>query len=537
MSLYTGYALLATGVISIITFAAGSTVYQSLTTATMTSVMGILTASAFTATGLVVLYITSIVVSSTADSLFENALTAPDGRRLAGVSGIIGTIALTAVWAAPLESRSLAGLVGISLRSSPTQLHGGAAALIISAFVGLYAYLTVTGGSYNSLETTSNTSPATPSNTETATGRQTAVTTPRTTEVASVDESPPERTDWTANEETESNSSTELEDLPDSGHTPETNESDGENTQETDLDMPGEAETESSTSSTNTSKSTQQDSTVDAPEKTEIRGMEDVDLTDYQFDWVSRTNVDMTDVGGMDNVKQEIQQDIVKPMKEEPEKAEKFDIPLPNMLLHGPPGTGKTYLAKALATELGYPFVDLSGSDITSKWVNESAEKVGDLFAEAEQLAGEVGGAVIFLDELDAVLPERQMDSHEEDRKVVNEFLSHLQESARKRVLFVGATNKRADLDSAATRNGRIDKEIFVGEPDEKARVEIFKAQLDGRPHSLDDNDIKELAEMADDVVAADIEAVVNQAARNAAYGRDASEIEWEDFEMAIDDF
>lgn len=255
---------------------------------------------------------------------------------------------------------------------------------------------------------------------------------------------------------------------------------------------------------------------------------------DYQFDWTTRIEVQIADVGGMDDLKDELKRDIINPMKKDPEKAERFDIPLPNMLLYGPPGTGKTYLAKAVATELGYPVVTLSGSDITSKWVNESSQKVGKLFDEAATIAAEAGGAVIFLDELDSVLPERQMDSHEEDRKVVNEFLAHLQEATRNRVLFIGATNKPGDLDDAARRNGRIDKEIFIGEPDFEARIEIFKAQLADRPHSLEEEEIEQIARATDGVVAADIEHLVTEAARTAAFGRDAEEIEMADFRSAL---
>jgi len=262
---------------------------------------------------------------------------------------------------------------------------------------------------------------------------------------------------------------------------------------------------------------------------------EHIDTEDYQYDWVTETDVDMTDVGGLGDIKKELRQDIITPMREEPKKAEKFAIPLPNVLLHGPPGTGKTHLAKALATEIRYPFVNLSGSDVTSKWVNESTEQIGQLFDEAEALAEVAGGAVIFLDELDAVLPERQMDSHGEDRKVVNEFLSHLQESARERVLFVGATNRRDDLDPAATRNGRIDKEIFVGEPDHEERVEIIKAQLNERPHDLNQRDIEYLAGKIPNAVAADIESLVNQAARHAAYGRNGDRIKARDIEQQLD--
>lgn len=273
---------------------------------------------------------------------------------------------------------------------------------------------------------------------------------------------------------------------------------------------------------------------IEKDERDPLPDGDGIDTENYQLDWNLETDVAFDDIGGMEKVKKEVEQDIIRPMKEEPEKAEKFDIPLPNVLLHGPPGTGKTYLAKALATELGYPFVHLSGSDVTSKWVNESAEKVGNLFDEAESLAGDVGGAIIFLDELDAMLPKRQMDSHEEDRKVVNEFLTHLQESAQKRVLFIGATNRRNDLDPAATRNGRIDKEISLNEPDYDARVEIFRAQLAGRPHSLSESELEDLAAATEGVVAADIESMVNQAARNAAYGRNGDQIELQDLKRQL---
>lgn len=259
------------------------------------------------------------------------------------------------------------------------------------------------------------------------------------------------------------------------------------------------------------------------------------DISEFEFAWELKTEVQMADVGGMKRVKKELYHDIMKPMKEEPEKAEQFNIPLPNILFHGPPGTGKTYLAKALATELGFPFVQLTGSDVTSKWINESSEKVRSLFDEAERLAEEEGGAVIFLDELDAVVPERTGNSHEENRKVVNEFLGHLQKASRE-VLFIGATNKREDLDSAATRNGRIDKEIFVGNPDKEARTKIFAAQLADRPHDLGEEEIERLATETDGATAADIEAVVIQASRNAAFWRDGDQITWRDIKSAVND-
>lgn len=255
------------------------------------------------------------------------------------------------------------------------------------------------------------------------------------------------------------------------------------------------------------------------------------DLSEVEFDWVWKTNVRMADVGGMSDIKDELYQDIYRPMNA-PDKAERFGISIPNLLLYGPPGTGKTYLMRALATELGFPFVELSGSDVTSKWINASSEKVSTLFDEAEQLAEDVGGAVIFLDELDAVLSERSGELHEENRKVVNEFLARLQDTSQNQVLFVGATNKRGIVDRAALRNGRIDKEIFVGKPDEKARKKIFEAQLRDRPHGLTEDTIEELAKSTEGVTAADIEAIVEQAARNAAFGRDGNQIERTDIDL-----
>ncbi|MFB6197943.1 MAG: 26S protease regulatory subunit, partial [Halobacteriaceae archaeon] len=261
-----------------------------------------------------------------------------------------------------------------------------------------------------------------------------------------------------------------------------------------------------------------------------------VDHGDLEYPWVRQTDVSMSDVGGMEDVKEELDRDIITPLRQGADKAEAFGIPLPNLLLYGPPGTGKTFLAKALATELELPFVTVSGSDVTSKWVNQSQDEVKQLFDEAELMAEQEGGAVVFLDELDAVLSERSgSQMHEEDRKVVNEFLNHLQETGEKQILFVGATNKREDLDDAATRAGRIDKEIKVGIPDAGARRAILEAQLDDRPYDISDDVFDRAVDALEGAVAADIEAVVVQAARYAAYERDGDAVKDEDLIDALE--
>jgi SpoVK/Ycf46/Vps4 family AAA+-type ATPase len=174
-------------------------------------------------------------------------------------------------------------------------------------------------------------------------------------------------------------------------------------------------------------------------------------------------------------------------------------------------------VAEALATEIGLPFTSLSGADIQSKWINESASTVNNLFSEAKEMAAREGGAVVFLDELDSVLKARSGSgsSHEEDNKVVNEFLNHLEDTKDHSIVFVGATNRVDALDDAGVRSGRIDLKIKVGKPDVEAREAILRAQLSNREHNIPDNGIEELAQATDGAVAADLELLVNRAAKN----------------------
>ena len=256
---------------------------------------------------------------------------------------------------------------------------------------------------------------------------------------------------------------------------------------------------------------------------------------DFEYDWQDPPTLKFDDVGGMYPVKEELRSQIITPLKGDSEKYEAFGISVPNLLLYGPPGTGKTYLAQALAGELGYPYVKLSAGDILSQWINESGQKVNQLFREAEHIGNRHGHAIVFIDEIDALLADRGLDNqHSENKKVVNEFLNYLEGTTERDTLVIGATNNYDELDKAATRSGRIDKKIHIPLPDQIARIQIFKAQLANRPtRQFDDEDLAKLAQPLDGMNGADIESIVEAAARHTIE-RDADRITYSDLEWAV---
>ncbi|WP_266080683.1 ATP-binding protein [Haladaptatus caseinilyticus] len=230
------------------------------------------------------------------------------------------------------------------------------------------------------------------------------------------------------------------------------------------------------------------------------------------------------DVGGMDTLKRNIMRSVLRPLSHTDAAYERFNVSPPNgILLHGPPGTGKTHFARAIAGELGHPYLELSAGDIKSRWVNESTEQVNQLFNEAEQF----DRCVIFVDEIDALLAGRGNDLHREHAQVVNEFLAHLDDEDPS-FLLIAATNRADLLDEAATRRGRFDQQYEVGLPDKKARELIFRVRLRELPSDLDDDEYETLAEQTADRSAADIVGMVDDAAMRAAE-RDAEAITKDD--------
>ncbi len=215
------------------------------------------------------------------------------------------------------------------------------------------------------------------------------------------------------------------------------------------------------------------------------------------------------DIGGLEDVKQQLKEAIEWPMKN-PEVFEKMGIrPPKGILLYGPPGCGKTLLAKAVATESGANFIAVKGPEILSKWVGESEKAIREIFRRARQVAP----AVVFFDEIDSIAPARgfRHDSGVTDR-IVNQLLAEMDGiQTLKNVVVIGATNRADIIDPALLRPGRFDRIIYVPPPDRKSRLEILKVHTRKVPLA-EDVDLEKLATLTEGYSGADLEALVREA-------------------------
>ena len=219
----------------------------------------------------------------------------------------------------------------------------------------------------------------------------------------------------------------------------------------------------------------------------------------------------LSDVAGMRELKAQLQRDVIDLLRE-PEKYKRYGISMPNgMLLYGPPGCGKTFFAKKLAEEVGFNFVMRTPSDLKSRYVNATQENIAAMFKEAEENAP----TIIFIDEINELLPKRNSDAHEMSRSAVNEMLAQMDRTGEKGVFVIGATNLPDEIDEAMLRTGRLEKKIFVGPPDAEARREMFEMYLKDRYIDFG-IDYEQLSTLTDGYVSSDIRYLVDEAARLA---------------------
>lgn len=235
------------------------------------------------------------------------------------------------------------------------------------------------------------------------------------------------------------------------------------------------------------------------------------DFEDSEFDesdakFLQKPTITFEDVGGMDQVKKEIDLKIIQPLKH-PEIYKAYGKKIGGgILLYGPPGCGKTYLAKATAGHVKAKFISVSLNDILDMWIGNSEKNLHEIF----EVARKNTPCVLFFDEIDALGASRTDMKQSGSRHLINQFLQELDgiEDDNEGVLVLGATNAPWHLDAAFRRPGRFDRIIFVPPPDQPAREAIFRLKLKEKPTEA--VDYAALSKKTADYSGADIEAVID---------------------------
>ncbi len=230
---------------------------------------------------------------------------------------------------------------------------------------------------------------------------------------------------------------------------------------------------------------------------------------------VESPNVHWDDIGGMEDTKQELKEAIEWPLKYR-EIFEHADVKPPKgIMLYGPPGTGKTLIAKAVATESEVNFISVKGPELLSKWVGESEKGVREIFRKARQAAP----CIIFFDEIDSIVPPRGKDlGTNVTGRVVSQILTELDGlNSLKDVVVIAATNRVDMVDPALMRPGRIDRILYIPNPDLEARKAIMDIHTRGKPLA-EDVDLDKLAELMEGYSGADIAATCGAASQSAIH-------------------
>ena len=251
-------------------------------------------------------------------------------------------------------------------------------------------------------------------------------------------------------------------------------------------------------------------SSTGTPAPSAASPMDDIDamLADVERKTGSRPQVTFSDVGGLDSVKEDIRRRILHPLQH-PELYRQYGRQAGGgILLYGPPGCGKSLLAKAIAGEISARWMEVGIHEILDMWMGNSEKNLHALFQKAREMAP----TVLYFDEIDALAADRHDMRRSAGRTTINQFLSELDGStaSNEGVLVFGATNSPWHLDPAFRRPGRFDRILFAPPPDESGREAILRILLRDRPQK--DVDFRKIAKKSDGLSGADLKAVVERA-------------------------
>lgn len=238
------------------------------------------------------------------------------------------------------------------------------------------------------------------------------------------------------------------------------------------------------------------------------KGSNEVSETEEEIDsrFLQKPNVNFSDVGGMESVKKEIELKIIKPLLH-PELYKAYGKKVGGgILLYGPPGCGKTFIAKATAGQVNAKFISVSLNDILDMWIGNSEKNLHEIF----ELARNNTPCVLFIDEIDALGASRSDMKQSSGRHLINQFLQELDgiDSTNEGVLIIGATNTPWNLDPAFRRPGRFDRIVFVPPPDVTTRESILRLKLNNKPTGT--IDMQSIAKKAENYSGADIDAIID---------------------------
>lgn len=240
-----------------------------------------------------------------------------------------------------------------------------------------------------------------------------------------------------------------------------------------------------------------------------VRAQADLSSTDSMEEYsIERSNIKFDDVGGMEPIKEQVRMKIIYPLTN-PDMFKAYGKKIGGgILLYGPPGCGKTYLAKATAGEINAGFMSIGINDVLDMWIGSSERNLHDIFEQARRNQP----CVLFFDEVDALAASRSDMRQSAGRQVINQFLMELDgvDSCNDGVLILAATNAPWHLDSAFRRPGRFDRIIFVPPPDATARGSILRILLRGKP--IDNIDWEGLAKKTERLSGADLQSLVDHA-------------------------